>query len=440
MCIGIVSEFGVPMPDDDTLKRCWESNSDGAGYAYLTDANNWCIKKGFMKWVDFKESFDAEKFVAEHTVVMHFRIGTSGRCPHKAGEFGKGEMCTHPFPISDKQDMLESLRLNTKTLVLHNGVVGHGVGFLSDTMVSIRDHIFVLWKYAKDDPKVMEILEELLDCGARYKGSRWFIADGVNYAMLGGWELDKDTKLWYSHDGYKAVQSWSYNYGSGTAGAYPYDADGYGDHWDTRNQMGNVNGAMTTVPCVTISTQEAYEFHEGGSWSWKKWDANSRIILLDDATKETTPDVSSAVGIREVYSPSGDHIIALVDSHGIVVWDDVIDVKAEEEDIKGDEPFECLQCGADELTYGQLDDGCCPFCSAILVPSLAIAVESSTKCPACGERHHLAESTFDVGDTECFRCGAVFVNTIQGKDSIVTWNEDTKVAHDTLIKDAAENS
>jgi predicted glutamine amidotransferase len=158
MCIAIVSEFGVPLPDEATLKRCWNDNSDGAGYAYLTDKDTWEIKKGFMKWMDFKKSLDAEKFVDENTVVMHFRIGTSGRCPHKAGELGKGEMCTHPFPISNKTDMLESLRIDSSTIVIHNGIVGNGAGFLSDTMIAIRDHISVLWPFDKKDEAVQALL------------------------------------------------------------------------------------------------------------------------------------------------------------------------------------------------------------------------------------------------------------------------------------------
>jgi ribosomal protein L37AE/L43A len=63
-------------------------------------------------------------------------------------------------------------------------------------------------------------------------------------------------------------------------------------------------------------------------------------------------------------------------------------------------------------------------------------VESNLACPNCKEKNHLDRSSFDIGDTECYRCGAVFLSTIIGKDSIVSWNEDTKRAHEELIAEA----
>ena len=79
MCIAILKEHGAKLPSNRVMKRCWRNNNDGAGYAYLTVDNQWKVKKGFKKWADFRDSFTAEKFKDEHTVVIHFRVGTSGK-------------------------------------------------------------------------------------------------------------------------------------------------------------------------------------------------------------------------------------------------------------------------------------------------------------------------------------------------------------------------
>ena len=430
MCIGIVSEFGVPMPDNDTLKRCWDGNSDGAGYAYLTEESQWQVKKGFMKWKDFINSFEEEKFIDENAVVIHFRIGTSGRCPHKAGDLGKGEMCTHPFPISDDVNELECINYISDGIVIHNGVVGAGAGVLSDTMIAIRDHISVLWKYSKTDQKVLELLEELIDCGPRYKGSRWFIGDKENHTLLGDWVLDKNTNLWYTHEGYKPIVTHRY-----PSGAY---YNGYDDVWNMGYDCGNYEhlmvGSDTVGSIYILPNREAHEFMEASNWSWKKWEDK------DGVESESTPVDT----IREVYNSAGTDVIALVDSYGNVIWDDIIEVvpttnHLNEDAILGDKSISCKNCGSDNMEERDLDDGKCPYCNLVLLSSTDEDLETTTSCPNCLERNHLGVSTFDIGDTECFRCGAVYLNTIIGTESIVTWNEDTKTRHEDLIQSAMDN-
>ena len=50
MCIAILSEHGVEIPTEEVLKRCWNKNPDGAGYAYLNKDNEWTVKKGIRTW------------------------------------------------------------------------------------------------------------------------------------------------------------------------------------------------------------------------------------------------------------------------------------------------------------------------------------------------------------------------------------------------------
>ena len=77
----------------------------------------------------------------------------------------------------------------------------------------------------------------------------------------------------------------------------------------------------------------------------------------------------------------------------------------------------------------------CPWChSVVSTLDWEKGGSDDQQCPNCKESKHLCESTYDIGDTECCRCGALFLNTIGGKDSIVGWNEDTKGKHDEMIR------
>lgn len=46
MCIIIVKNSRMDLPDKEILKRCWNKNPHGAGFMY--NYNDVVIKKGFM--------------------------------------------------------------------------------------------------------------------------------------------------------------------------------------------------------------------------------------------------------------------------------------------------------------------------------------------------------------------------------------------------------
>ena len=81
MCIIVAKEKGKSLPSKKTLKRCFDYNSDGAGFMYV-DKGKVIIDKGYMSFTSFynrlkelKEKFD----IQNKALVMHFRIGTSGK-------------------------------------------------------------------------------------------------------------------------------------------------------------------------------------------------------------------------------------------------------------------------------------------------------------------------------------------------------------------------
>jgi len=436
MCIAILSEGNVELPSTTVMKRCWRNNSDGAGYAYLTDKDEWHCKKGFKKWRAFKDAFDAEKFEPAHTVIIHFRVGTSGAMLTNNG--GCHPDCTHPFPITNDEELLNKHEFITKNIIMHNGVHSRPTGPLSDSQIAVRDIADPLMPYW-DDPKIKNMMTKLLDA-ARDKGNRWFIGNGANFYLLGEWIMDMKTKIWYSNSGYlpyvapkktvstvmTAMQQWA---GAGKA--------------DPITQM--------------MPGREAHEFCSGGDWDWNKWAVLEKLPLVtvkeckDLIVIDKDGNVEDQIDV--LYDATG-NVIALVDSEGEVVWDDPLEELVDDRDA-----YTCGDCGAVQ-TIGDLIKGkcmfCqgkkgqkCPSCDGVLweprdgdlcpwcydpINMNEEADEETPTCPNCLEKNHLCDSSFDQGDTECLRCGALYLNTVVGIDAIVGWNLDTKHTHDDFMR------
>ena len=81
MCIAVIKEIGVEVPSKKIFKRCFTENPNGAGYGVLRD-DGWNCKKGFMSFTAFWKSFRKEHFGTEDYLIIHFRIGTSGKKAH----------------------------------------------------------------------------------------------------------------------------------------------------------------------------------------------------------------------------------------------------------------------------------------------------------------------------------------------------------------------
>lgn len=116
MCIIAAKAAGIAMPSQETIRRMWDGNRDGAGIMYV-EKGRVRIEKGFMKFEDFQSSLDKLEHRLDLTatpVVMHFRITTHGGT--------KPENC-HPFPITDSIGALKKLTCTTDLGVAHNGII-----------------------------------------------------------------------------------------------------------------------------------------------------------------------------------------------------------------------------------------------------------------------------------------------------------------------------
>lgn len=60
MCVAVYKPANVKTPSLDTLKRCWDANPDGAGFALRTGGDEYAIEihKGYMTWKQFKAAFE----------------------------------------------------------------------------------------------------------------------------------------------------------------------------------------------------------------------------------------------------------------------------------------------------------------------------------------------------------------------------------------------
>src|SRR5687768_9318942 len=99
MCIAIYKPAGVRLTEA-ALRNSFNSNRDGAGFAYVKD-NEVSIIKGYFEferfWKEFQEFQDLQ-------CLVHFRVAT-----HKSVN---GKNC-HPW------------RINDKTVFIHNGMIGN---------------------------------------------------------------------------------------------------------------------------------------------------------------------------------------------------------------------------------------------------------------------------------------------------------------------------
>ena len=263
MCIAVAKPMGVKMPDKETLKRCWDNNPDGAGYAF--NANGVvCIHKGFMTfdafWDSLKESAKRYNF-DKCGVLLHFRIATHG---------GVIPAMTHPFPIVEDNGALAKLQYVSNFAVIHNGIISltsakaRQEQGMSDTAIFVRDYLSKIaqnrqWFRRKAN---MELIEKLIDSKMAILNGRGEIIHTSGFTEDGG--------VLYSNSTYKDFRNryFSSRYGDYDdddcgyyAGAYKNyrsyttGASGYNALYDNRYGSQKYN----SVPLMRISRGETIE-------------------------------------------------------------------------------------------------------------------------------------------------------------------------------------
>lgn len=132
MCIAIVKPASAALPTKDELKRCFESNPDGAGIAWVDgDTVRWT--KGLMTFKAFEEKLDSLD-LQDKIAFLHFRIGTHG---------GKNEpTMTHPFPVSTDKEYCRHLEGAYRYVAMHNGIISkYGCHIVADVRSNYSDTV-----------------------------------------------------------------------------------------------------------------------------------------------------------------------------------------------------------------------------------------------------------------------------------------------------------
>ncbi len=75
MCLAIAKPKGVVVPREH-YENGFDSNSDGAGFAYV-ERGKIIIEKGFFTFAEFWAAFEPHQ---KKSAVVHFRLATHGKC------------------------------------------------------------------------------------------------------------------------------------------------------------------------------------------------------------------------------------------------------------------------------------------------------------------------------------------------------------------------
>lgn len=191
MCIIAVKPKGIEMFPETTIREMFSRNPDGAGIMY-SDGEKVLCKKGFMD-VESLLEFLSEGDYINTDLVLHFRIGTSGKTD---------ALNCHPYPVFEEN----AAEFETQLAVAHNGILQRynppiGSDY-NDTQNFIKKILQKLPKNFVDDESYKLLVEEIISSG--YTNKLCFLSKDKYYLWGQGWIQDGD--YWYSNSSYKPYE------------------------------------------------------------------------------------------------------------------------------------------------------------------------------------------------------------------------------------------
>ncbi|MBO7461989.1 MAG: hypothetical protein J6T96_05290 [Bacteroidales bacterium] len=265
MCIAIYSPRGNDIPCEDYLKRSFEHNPDGAGFAFNLPNNTVQIEKGFMDYNKFIKAFrkaNKKYGFKDRGVLIHFRITTHG---------GTNRECCHPFPLVADEEIMKKTSVRSDYAVVHNGIISltsseaYSRHHMSDTMVFIEKYLSKIATNKKwfNNKSNFDLIYDLID-------SKMAILNGYGEIhSTQGFTKDEDGN-WYSNTTYKSPRyskfsnfSWfddddeywgGYGYSSGYKSYLPSDNKTQSADKDTL--------ALTSAEEVSESNEEDINFED----------------------------------------------------------------------------------------------------------------------------------------------------------------------------------
>lgn len=270
MCVAICCPQGVKTPSMETLRKCWDANSHGAGFAYNDiHTNRVVFHKGFMTWDDFVHAFQKMCKVdkmTDNVRFIHFRITSKGEtCPEN----------THPFPISSNCNDLKLLDGDCKEIMFHNGTFSS----LDISEKGISDTMEMAMWVAR-----LKLTSQGLDALSKFltpfisSNKLGFLNGKGEYSLAGSWsQLDG---VYYSNT------YWNY-----TKTTYTTNNSYYGGtYYNTSNKNYNSQYAKAT----TKYQYDLYdEYGYGTEWG-------SRFQKEDEQKKDEKKEVQTKVEPRDI--------------------------------------------------------------------------------------------------------------------------------------------
>lgn len=192
MCVILTKPAGSIMPQDHIIKNMWDSNPDGAGFAYALN-NKVHVEKGFMTYKALQNGLaglekrlkaQVDMTLDEVSLLVHFRITTHG---------GTSPELTHPFPITRDTTYMLSTDYKADVVMAHNGIISTVpvTPQNSDTTQYIRD-ILVPMKNSNrrfmENKHMLEIIEKTIN-SSRFT----FLDKEGDFHFVGTWQEDLDT-------------------------------------------------------------------------------------------------------------------------------------------------------------------------------------------------------------------------------------------------------
>ena len=195
MCIAIYKPEGKIIPYN-TLKECYDSNPDGAGFMYAED-KQLHIQKGFFSLKDFYKEYVKHQ---DKKAVLHFRIKTHGKIDTTN---------CHPFAV------------NNAIGFVHNGIInGFGDTDHSDTIGFNNNVLQPLVNKWGNLAIFQDPLKDLIEARIGYSKLIFLDRHG-NHNIFNEHKGVWDDEVWYSNTSYKPyvapVTTWKdtdYSYGN----------------------------------------------------------------------------------------------------------------------------------------------------------------------------------------------------------------------------------
>lgn len=211
MCIAIMNPKKVTLKKQ-TLRNCWDNNSDGAGMLYVDNGK----LKVFKEMDDFNTFYnkylDIKKTHKESTIVLHFRISTHGKI---------NKTNCHPFLVDKNIGFV------------HNGIISgmpHSNDF-SDTYMFNELYLKKLPRGFEKNEAIKALIEDFIGT------NKLIFLDSDNNATIfnekaGTWDND----CWFSNTTYKYSYDGWVDYG-GTK-KYAGYGTGYSSNWGSYGKYG----------------------------------------------------------------------------------------------------------------------------------------------------------------------------------------------------------